>query len=60
MYLKSYVETEEEFEGSLALINNYKFRVVNINQFYLRPGTPATNMKQCETQAIKNRSRKLT
>ncbi len=41
-------------------MNHYKFRVVNINQFYLRPGTPAANLKQLQTKVIKNRSSRLT
>ena len=53
-------ETDEEFEASLKLIDDYKFRVVNINQFYLRPGTPAANLKQLPTKVVKSRSSKLT
>lgn len=53
-------ETEEEFEASLQLIKEYKFRVVNINQFYLRPGTPAGHLKQLPTKVVKNRSSRLT
>jgi threonylcarbamoyladenosine tRNA methylthiotransferase CDKAL1 len=34
--------------------------VVNINQFYLRPGTPAANFKQLLSKTIKNRSSRLT
>lgn len=53
-------ETDEEFQGSLDLIDKYKFRVVNINQFYLRPGTPAGSLKQVPSQIVKSRSTKLT
>ena len=55
-----HIETDEEFEASLKLIDDYKFRVVNINQFYLRPGTPAANLKQLPTKVVKSRSSKLT
>jgi threonylcarbamoyladenosine tRNA methylthiotransferase CDKAL1 len=44
----------------LDLIEKYKFRVVNINQFYLRPGTPAANLKQTPSTIVKSRSSKLT
>ena len=44
----------------MQLIDHYKFRVVNINQFYLRPGTPAANLKQLQSKIVKNRSSKLT
>lgn len=59
-YTYCHVETEEEFEASLKLIDDYKFRVVNINQFYLRPGTPAGNLTQLSTKVKKNRSSRLT
>lgn len=44
----------------MQLIDHYKFRVVNINHFYLRPGTPAANLKQLPTKVIKSRSSRLT
>lgn len=34
--------------------------MVNINQFYLRPGTPAQNLKQVPSHIVKARSSKLT
>lgn len=34
----------------MELIDHYKFRVVNINHFYLRPGTPAANLKQTSSK----------
>jgi hypothetical protein len=39
-------ETEEEFEETLDLVERYKFPIVNISQFYPRPGTPAAKMKR--------------
>lgn len=54
------VETDEEFQGTYDLVNDYKFKVLYINQFYLRPGTPAANLKQVPTQIIKERSTKLS
>jgi threonylcarbamoyladenosine tRNA methylthiotransferase CDKAL1 len=53
-------ETEDMFEDTLKLIDHYKFPVVNISQFYPRPGTPAAKMKRIATNVVKNRSRKLT
>lgn len=53
-------ETEEEFEGTLKLLEKYKFPAVNISQFYPRPGTVAARMTQCNTQDKKNRSRRVT
>lgn len=53
-------ETEADFDETLALIEHYKFAVVNISQFYPRPGTPAARMKRIATQVVKDRSRRLT
>ena len=53
-------ETEEEFEGTLRLLDKYKFPAVNISQFYPRPGTVAARMTQCNTLDKKNRSRRVT
>lgn len=44
----------------MSLITKYKFPVVNISQFYPRPGTPAAKMKRIATQIVKDRSRRLT
>ena len=44
----------------MDLISEYKFPVVNISQFYPRPGTPAAKMKRIPTQIVKDRSRRLT
>uniref|UniRef100_A0A7S1PI37 Threonylcarbamoyladenosine tRNA methylthiotransferase n=1 Tax=Percolomonas cosmopolitus TaxID=63605 RepID=A0A7S1PI37_9EUKA len=53
-------ETEEDYEETLALCDEYKFEALNISQFYPRPGTPAARMKRVPTQDVKNRSRALT
>ena len=53
-------ETEEEFQGTLRLLEKYKLPAVNISQFYSRPGTVAARMVQCNTQDKKNRSRRVT
>ncbi|CBZ53651.1 putative radical SAM domain-containing protein [Neospora caninum Liverpool] len=53
-------ETEEDHEKTLAIIKKFKFPVVNISQFYPRPGTPAASMKQLPSQIVKRRSREVT
>lgn len=53
-------ETEAHFDETMALIERYRFHIMNISQFYPRPGTPAAKMKRVPTQVVKNRSRKLT
>jgi len=53
-------ESETDFDETLALIEQYKFAIVNISQFYPRPGTPAARMKRIPTQVVKDRSRRLT
>lgn len=53
-------ETEGDFDKTLALIEHYKFAIVNISQFYPRPGTPAAKMRRIATQVVKDRSRRLT
>ncbi len=53
-------ETEKDFDMTLKLIDDYKFAITNISQFYPRPGTPAAKMKRINTQIVKDRSRRLT
>jgi len=53
-------ETDDDFEETMKLIEHYRFAIVNISQFYPRPGTPAAKMKRIRTQDVKERSRKLT
>ncbi|CAH0480341.1 unnamed protein product [Peronospora belbahrii] len=53
-------ETEEHFDETMELVEKYRFHIMNISQFYPRPGTPAAKMKRVPTQIVKNRSRKLT
>jgi threonylcarbamoyladenosine tRNA methylthiotransferase CDKAL1 len=49
-------ETEEQFDETMSLVGKYKFRVLNISQFYSRPGTAAEKMKKCNTKDVKVRS----
>jgi len=53
-------ETDEEFAETLALVERYHFPVINISQFYSRPGTPAAKMRKTPSQVVKQRSRAMT
>lgn len=53
-------ETDEDFEETMDLVRKYRFPVVNISQFYARPGTPAARFKQLSSQVVKDRSRRLS
>lgn len=53
-------ETEEDFKKTISLVERNIFPIMNISQFYSRPGTPAAKMKLLPTQIVKERSTKLT
>mmetsp|Transcript_16300 Transcript_16300/g.28872 ORF Transcript_16300/g.28872 Transcript_16300/m.28872 type:complete len:538 (-) Transcript_16300:20-1633(-) len=53
-------ETDEDFDETMKLVEKYKFPVLNISQFYPRPGTPAAKMKRLQTQVVKDRSRRIS
>jgi threonylcarbamoyladenosine tRNA methylthiotransferase CDKAL1 len=53
-------ETDADFDATLALVDKYRFPVVNISMFYPRPGTPAARMPKLPSQTVKARSRALT
>ena len=53
-------ETEDDHRDTLELLKHYKLPVVNISQFYPRPGTEAKKMKQLNTKIKKTRSREVT
>lgn len=53
-------ETEADFVETLQLVEKYKFPVLNISQFYSRPGTVAAKWKKVPSQDIKKRSMELT
>lgn len=44
-------ETDKEHEMTLDLLRQFKIPVVNISQFYPRPGTIAARMKQLDTKS---------
>ncbi|RKO97947.1 hypothetical protein CXG81DRAFT_15355, partial [Caulochytrium protostelioides] len=54
-------ETDEDHQASLQLLEQFRFPVLNISQFYKRPGTLAARMKPIvPSQVIKARSRDMT
>ena len=53
-------ETEEDFQDTIRMVKKYQFAIMNISQFYPRPGTPAAKMKRVDTKIVKDRSRRLT
>jgi len=53
-------ETDEDHQASLDLISQHKFPVLNISQFYARPGTPAARMKRLSAAVVKKRSTEVT
>ena len=53
-------ETDADFDETLSLVEHYKFPVLNISQFYPRPGTVAAKWKKVPTLDVKKRSTKLT
>ncbi|XP_064605868.1 threonylcarbamoyladenosine tRNA methylthiotransferase-like [Liolophura sinensis] len=54
-------ETEQDFEETYRLVQEYKFPSLFINQFFPRPGTPAARMpRTCTTQEVKKRTKKLS
>jgi threonylcarbamoyladenosine tRNA methylthiotransferase CDKAL1 len=53
-------ETTEDHEATLSLVQEFQFPVLNISQFYPRPGTPAAKMKPLPSKLKKERSREMT
>ena len=53
-------ETEEDHEATMELVREFHFPVLNISQFYPRPGTPAKKMKQLPSRLKKQRSKAMT
>nr|XP_027201294.1 threonylcarbamoyladenosine tRNA methylthiotransferase-like [Dermatophagoides pteronyssinus] len=53
-------ETDAQHAESLSLLENLRLPVVNISQFYPRPGTIAAAMKRVPTPTVKLRSREMT
>uniref|UniRef100_K9KB57 tRNA-t(6)A37 methylthiotransferase n=1 Tax=Equus caballus TaxID=9796 RepID=K9KB57_HORSE len=53
-------ETNEDFQETVKLVEEYKFPSLFINQFYPRPGTPAAKMEQVPAQVKKQRTKDLS
>ncbi|KAI9321178.1 hypothetical protein DFJ73DRAFT_616250, partial [Zopfochytrium polystomum] len=53
-------EADEDFEETMKLVEEYKFSVLHISQFYPRPGTPAARLPRLSGETVKSRSRALT
>lgn len=53
-------EDDDDFSETLKLLQEYKFPVLHISQFYPRQGTPAAKMQQLPSQVKKTRSRAAT
>uniref|UniRef100_A0A3Q2HQT9 tRNA-t(6)A37 methylthiotransferase n=1 Tax=Equus caballus TaxID=9796 RepID=A0A3Q2HQT9_HORSE len=52
-------ETNEDFQETVKLVEEYKFPSLFINQFYPRPGTPAAKMEQVPAQVVGERQQVL-
>ena len=52
-------ETRENFQETLNMVEKYKFPVINISQFYPRPGTVAAKWKKIDTKEVHYRSKAL-
>ena len=53
-------ETEFDFKESLNLVEKYKFPSVFINQYFMRPGTPAARWPQVEKSVAKQRTKQMS
>lgn len=53
-------ETEQDFEETMTLCENYRFPSLFINQFFPRPGTPAAKMERIPANLVKKRTKRLT
>lgn len=53
-------ETDQDFQETVKLVEDYKFPSLFINQFYPRPGTPAAKMVQVPAQVKKQRTKDLS
>ncbi|NXF74849.1 CDKAL methylthiotransferase, partial [Sclerurus mexicanus] len=53
-------ETDEDFQETMKLVEQYRFPSLFINQFYPRPGTPAAKMPQVPASVKKQRTKDLS
>ena len=52
-------EERKHFEETLNMVEKYKFPIINISQFYPRPGTVASKWKKLDTKEVHYRSKAL-
>jgi len=52
-------ETEQDFQETFKLCVKNKFKVLFINQFYPRKGTPAARLKRIDTSVVKSRTKRI-
>ncbi|XP_065438040.1 threonylcarbamoyladenosine tRNA methylthiotransferase isoform X7 [Chrysemys picta bellii] len=52
-------ETDEDFQDTMKLVEEYRFPSLFINQFYPRPGTPAAKIHQVPALVVGERQRVL-
>lgn len=53
-------ETDENFQETMKLVQEYKFPSLFINQFYPRPGTPAAKLQQVPAHVKKQRTKEMS
>ncbi|KAJ7419060.1 CDK5 regulatory subunit associated protein 1 like 1 [Willisornis vidua] len=53
-------ETDEDFQETVRLVEQYRFPSLFINQFYPRPGTPAAKLPQLPPAVKKQRTKDLS
>ena len=53
-------ETEQDHKETCDLVHQHKFPVLNISQFYSRPGTVAAKWKKVPSADVKKRSGDVT
>ncbi|XP_029446615.1 threonylcarbamoyladenosine tRNA methylthiotransferase [Rhinatrema bivittatum] len=53
-------ETDEDFQETMRLVEEYRFPSLFINQFYPRPGTPAARIAQVPAHVKKQRTKMLS
>nr|XP_033790450.1 threonylcarbamoyladenosine tRNA methylthiotransferase [Geotrypetes seraphini]XP_033790451.1 threonylcarbamoyladenosine tRNA methylthiotransferase [Geotrypetes seraphini]XP_033790452.1 threonylcarbamoyladenosine tRNA methylthiotransferase [Geotrypetes seraphini]XP_033790453.1 threonylcarbamoyladenosine tRNA methylthiotransferase [Geotrypetes seraphini]XP_033790454.1 threonylcarbamoyladenosine tRNA methylthiotransferase [Geotrypetes seraphini] len=53
-------ETDEDFQATMKLVEEYQFPSLFINQFYPRPGTPAAKLVQVPAHVKKQRTKELS
>ncbi|XP_071409274.1 threonylcarbamoyladenosine tRNA methylthiotransferase [Pithys albifrons albifrons] len=53
-------ETDEDFQETVRLVEQYRFPSLFINQFYPRPGTPAAKLPQVPPAVKKQRTKDLS